>query len=220
MSKQKENVAIDENINWDGKYEYECRAMKIYIDDKICYKYVDDAKNQLNLLPQKTIDILTTKNWNITITKDNLAQKHYEGIYNSIQGVTLYVERKIELEDRKNAIYGALIHECGHAIDMEMDRPSLQISFANVLKEDWTGMEIICGEYKDWALNDMEAFAECFHQTYTNPKTFQEYCPNIYAYMKGLLENLENAWFINQAFFSLNNLFLFRFHINFNNRCR
>lgn len=184
----KKDKIFEDALIWDGKYEYEFKGFNIYIDDSICYQYVDDTQLQLNMIPNNMLELLKQQNWNITISKENLAQKYYSGIYSSVQGVTVYAEKRIELEDRYNAIQGACIHECAHAIDYELNRPSYSTSFQNVLLEDWNGLDIMCGSYKGWETDPFEAFAESFYYTYTQPKTFQKNCPNIYAYIRGLIE--------------------------------
>lgn len=173
-------------IQKDKTYDY--NGLLIYLSNNSCYSYLEKTKYYLSLIPQNMFNVLKNNNWTITITTDNIAKTHYQGIYSSIMGVTIYNEKTIYVEDRNNAIKGAIIHECAHAYDKEMNFISSNQEWINVLNKDTLGFEILTNGYTHWKTDNSEAWAEAVQLCYQDQKIFQKHCPNMYAYIRGIIE--------------------------------
>ena len=187
QTKEKEDIDCGiEMIKKRITYNYNGLIFQIEDNKK---SHIEEIEKNISLLPDNVITTLVENKWQIVITKQDIAKEHYNGEYESVYGTTNYKEKKIYIENRDNAIDNALIHECAHVYDHENDYISDNIEFHNVLKIDYENFDKLNNNYEYWKQDDMESFAEAVHLCYKDQKTFQKQCPNMYAYIRGIIEN-------------------------------
>lgn len=151
-------------------------------------KNIELIKKYSTYIPQNIIDYLNNNNWEIILTTENLAKKHFELNEGSIQGITIYGEKKIEIEDREKAIKNALIHEIGHALDGAFyESHSTKEDFVSIFNEENQNIKNLQGVNKNDLLNPMEYFAESFKQYIMNKESLQKVAPKTYSYMENFI---------------------------------
>ena len=183
VEKQKLEEELAKKKRWDGSYSYEYLGIPIFITDGSCYQYVEPLKNEMSKIPPQLLTKLANIGWTITITTDNLAETVFLYFYTSVYAYTDFDIKSLYVEDRIDAIKNATIHELGHALDKELNWPSYSQDFINRFNMDYSGFDYLTPNYKEWQTDKLEVFAEAFYLCYSNPKTFQQYCPNMYDFI-------------------------------------
>ena len=158
------------------------------VDDEIV-AYANEYIEKIPLnIRQKFVD----NGWKIYVTDKNLSKLFCNNVYNSIAGVTLYDEKIIYIEDRKNAVKLGTVHEIGHAIDEMLNTISYSQEFEelyNLEKNNFIEKNNINTDYA--RQNDSEYFAELFQQTILYPDSCKVNSPKSYEYMNNLIENIQ-----------------------------
>lgn len=146
---------------------------------------VDYVQTQISALPDIYERAFVDLGWVVYVVDWDIASNVFDGLYNSVAGVTLTVPKEIYLEDRISAVEIATVHEFGHFVDYMYGDNNSRHSTAEF-------MDIYRKEAKGSGFYDtpMEWFAELFSEVYVSPNTTKSVCPEGYAYIKSLEDNL------------------------------
>lgn len=146
------------------------------------------ANEEYNKILPNVKTFLKNNNIQIYITDTNLAKRFYDGVYNSVMGVTLFGSNTIYIEDREKAVKNSLIHESGHIVDSELGFASLNNEFIELYNLESQSFTQVAGSYA--ATNPTEYFAEMFYFIHINPSACEKYAPQTYAYIMNLINNV------------------------------
>lgn len=151
--------------------------------------YLEMVSNQISKIPEKIISLLTNNDSTIYVTDENLALTHCNGIYSSLQGVTIYDTNTILIEDRKAACVGATVHECGHLFDKLLGFPSIyDNNFISLYEIEKDSLLSISSSYS--TPNTTEYFAELFDCYIKNRDKLKEKCPNSFSFIENKINSL------------------------------
>ena len=98
-------------------------------------KYVDAVEEIILTLPPVLVNSFIENGWNIYVTTEELAAR-YQYRIGSVRGITNYKERRIDIEDREEAVLSAVEHEFGHYLDYVGGVQSLGEEFNQIYREE------------------------------------------------------------------------------------
>jgi hypothetical protein len=134
---------------------------------------INIANEELNKIPSNVLNKFESMGWHIYITDENIAKNYFDGVYSSVQGVTIYTERIILIENRESAIRNSVIHEMGHFLDSVTRYSSYSDEFNEIYNNE-------VNTFKSRIVNSScvrdtaEFFAETFFYMYKNPSKCTE----------------------------------------------
>lgn len=147
--------------------------------------YIIKAESYWNKIPVNVRQYLINGGIQIYVTDTNLAKRFYDGIYSSIQGVTVYDTKTCYIEDREKCMSEAVIHECGHVFDSLLCYITMDSEFLDIYYEE----KDLFGEAYA-ATNPSEYFAESFQRFILDPEKSQKNTPNTYQFMMDLISRV------------------------------
>lgn len=157
----------------------------VFLDGKIGKNCVRIVTQELSLLPSKVISLYENHNAKLYITTKNIGKEIFNGKYKSVQGVTLYGQNEIYIEDREIACRNATLHECGHLFNEYMGYAAHTDEFRTIYLEEFDSFESLAGSY--CASNMDECFAEAFLLYFKNKASLDKHCPKMSQYMEKLV---------------------------------
>lgn len=147
------------------------------------------VSNELSLLPQSVLRLFEEHNVVVYVTTKNIAKDLLNGAYSSVQGVTLYGQNTIYIEDRQKACTESTLHECGHLFNKYNGWAMSTVEWQTIYAEESAAFGKLAGTYCISNLD--ECFAEAFAFYFKNGKTLQAHCPKMYAHIQNLIERME-----------------------------
>lgn len=185
LSKEKPVEIVKESTNESQQ------AYFIQSQGNVDISNVKIANSYYMSIPSNVRNFIERNGLTIYVVDYNLAKKFYDGIYSSVMGVTVYEEKTIYLENRKNAVTNATVHEVGHLFDGALGYVSNYSDFMEVYNAE----KDIFVEYgttsKYASTNPVEYFAELFQQTILHPESCAKNSPMSYNYMVELINSVE-----------------------------
>jgi len=98
-------------------------------------KYINAVEEMLLNLPPALVNSFIENDWSLYVTTDDLAA-FFDYKVSSVLGLTNYNEKVIYIEDRVEAVYGAVEHEFGHYLDYITNVQSLGYAFNEIYNEE------------------------------------------------------------------------------------
>lgn len=149
---------------------------------------IDTVNKQLLLIPEKYRDLFQSSGWTMVATNEDLNEKFYDGVFNSVYGSTSYDTHIVYIQNNMNAAEDASLHEFGHWLDWYANYPSQNDVFKEIYDSENQDF------YKEFDLSmhwdEKEFFAEGFDRFYTDRLKMETVAPKLYSYMADILHNL------------------------------
>lgn len=176
-----------EESNMDNRSE-----LPIKKDGQVSDELMELASEKLALLPKNIEEAFFNDGWEIYLTDMDLNLTFYNGKYASVLGNTIYGEGIIYIENNKEAVQQALLHEVGHWLDFHLGYLSDKEEFQTIFKN-----EAACymQDYQTTCVrNSKELFAESFWQYLENPQKLELLNPELYWFMKNTISNVQETY--------------------------
>ena len=158
-------------------------------DGDVRDEYLTLVSNELSLLPQSILGLFEEHGVVVYVATKNIAKDLLNGKYSSVQGVTLYGQNTVYIEDRKNACNDATLHECGHLFNKYNGWAMGTIEWQTIYEEESAAFGKLVGAYCISNLD--ECFAEAFAFYFKNNEELQSHCPQMHVYIQNLIERIE-----------------------------
>ncbi|MDY4692082.1 MAG: hypothetical protein SO401_00710 [Blautia sp.] len=142
-------------------------------------KFVDEANELINQVPEDVLQGFVDNGWKIYITDKNIAQTYFAGEFNSVKGVTDWDTHIIRIEDRPEAVETATVHEFGHYLDAIKGYVSHTPEFKQIYSEEG---KTFADTFKvDFYYDNQEFFADGIYRYFSVEKDMlEENCPKLY----------------------------------------
>lgn len=140
---------------------------------------------ELRKIPGRNVEVLFQNHWNIIITDENIGEEF--GFDVPVSAITDYNTKTIYVKD--NRIEVALLHEIGHVIDYESDRPSNSIEFQNIYDtEKYRFIDCTAVNDQHEISNTREYFASVYQNILINYETTKNNIPKTVQFIEQYME--------------------------------
>ena len=133
--------------------------------------------------------------WEIVITDKDIAtlmiEKGYKTEYpansvNRYSGICVYKEKTIYINSEKSNIKQAMAHEIGHALEINLDKPSITEKFDEIYKKERHRLFYQSNE-KYYTTTNREYWAESYKLYITEQEKLKSLAPETYEYLFNVL---------------------------------
>lgn len=160
-------------------------------DGAVDQSFINEANKQLALLPDYVLDAMDEDGVNLYVTDKDIDSYFCDGQYGSVQGLTITQNHHtdIYIEDREKAVCNATLHEIGHWVDDYYEGLTNTNSFVEIYQEESAAFQkaFLINFYYDCG----EFFAEGFWKYLTASDTLRDNCPQLYAYIDGVMMRIQ-----------------------------
>lgn len=164
------------------------------IEGNVSEEMKDACDRELALLPKDVRNRFVSEGWEFYLMEDTISNRFFHD-HNSYMGLTHYDLSSIYVEDRGEAISGAVLHEFGHFLaynigifDRKTDTMNLTWQKLYV-KNAYRYPELGIGDYG--LTNSVEFFGECFMEYINDPETLKKVLPEVYNEMDFIVKNIK-----------------------------
>lgn len=185
-------VEIENNIGYiDSKYiqdQDKVNIPSLCTGNGVNKGVIDAVNEELLIVPEGLRNSFANSSWSIIVTNDDLNEKYYNNIYDSVSGSTSYKEKVIYISNSLEAAKSATLHEFGHWLDWLYDFPSQDNNFLNIYNKEEGNFYTAFNLSIHW--DEREFFAEGFECFFTDRMKLKKECPELYEYMSTILQDL------------------------------
>ena len=145
---------------------------------------------ELEYIPDYLKNLFNNNGWKIIIEDRELDEVFPEegspdDPETHLQGLTVPNDKTIYLNPDTWSVHQACVHEFGHFVDFALGKLSFQNDFKDAAELDKSEFLENYSSYDDY--QEGECFADSFASYLIYPKGFNNYCSNLYTYMKRLV---------------------------------
>lgn len=163
------------------------------IEGNVSEEMKDACDRELALLPKDVRNRFVSEGWEFYLIEDTISNRFFHD-HNSYMGLTHYDLSSIYVEDRGEAISGAVLHEFGHYLAYTSGVFNRK---TNTMHPLWTKLysdsidkyyALDIGDYG--MIDSVEFFAECFMAYAEKPGVLYRVLPDVYSEIDSLISSI------------------------------